>query len=202
MMHEDQKIRSRSIELLFLAGALALVIWAYFTINPLNVVATIATASKNGAVATGQHAVTGGPSLSASQVDAILSQYGSPAAGTGQTFYEQSLQTGINDAYALAFFQHESNMGLKGWAVVNRSIGNIRCTAGYSCNGGYRSYGSWEAGVIDWFNLIKNLYIKTWGLVTVEQIIPKYAPSYDHNDEAGYINAVINTVSSYQGGQQ
>jgi hypothetical protein len=99
-------------------------------------------------VITGTHLVTGAPTLSASQVDAILSRAGSPAAGTGETFYQQSLLTGINDTWPLAFFQHESNSGLKGWAVVNRSIGNIRCTAGYACNGGYRAYSSWQAGII------------------------------------------------------
>jgi hypothetical protein len=150
-------------------------------------------------IPTSQHAITGGPSLSAGQVDTILSRAGSPAAGTGQTFYEQSLQTGINDAYALGFFQHESNMGLKGWAVVNKSIGNIRCTAGYDCNGGYRAYGSWADGVTDWFNLIKNLYIDTWHLATVEAIIPRYAPTSDHNDEQGYINSVVATVANYGG---
>jgi hypothetical protein len=146
----------------------------------------------------GQHDVRGAPTLTADQVNTILSRAGSPAAGTGDTFYQESLETGINDSVALAFFQHESNMGLKGWAIVNHSIGNIRCTAGYTCNGGYRSYTSWAAGVIDWFNLIKNLYIKAWGLVTVEQIIPRYAPPGDNNNVPAYISSVIATVNSYQ----
>jgi hypothetical protein len=146
----------------------------------------------------GQHDVRGAPTLSADQVNAILARAGSPATGTGDTFYQESLDTGINDTWPLAFFQHESNKGLKGWAVVNRSIGNIRCSAGYSCNGGYRSYATWQAGIADWYALIKNLYINQWGLVTVEQIIPKYAPTYDHNDESAYIASVINTVQSWQ----
>jgi hypothetical protein len=149
----------------------------------------------------GQHSVMGAPSLSADQVNAILAKWGSPAAGSGQTFYEQSLATGINDAWPMGFFWHESNGGRKGWAAVNKSIGNIRCTPGYSCNGGYRAYSSWDAGVTDWYALIKNLYIKTWGLVTVEQIVPRYAPPGDHNDVSAYESSVINTVSSYQGGQ-
>jgi hypothetical protein len=148
----------------------------------------------------GQHPVTGGPALSASQVDAILAAHDSPATGTGQTFYDLSIQMGINDAYALAFFNHESSYGLAGVARFSHSIGNLRCIATAACVGGYAYFASWQDGITAWYALIRNLYINTWKLVTVEQIIPKYAPPDDRNDDAAYIRSVVSTVQAWQEG--
>jgi hypothetical protein len=150
-------------------------------------------------------AVTGGimgpPSLSAAFVDRVLAYYGSPAQGTGQALYDDSLTFGIDDAYALAFFQHESSFGEAGWGAANRSLGNIRCTAGYACGGGYRAYASWEEGFRDWYQLIRTMYVGQLGLTSVEQIIPVYAPAADHNDEAAYINAVESAVAIWRTGR-
>src|SRR5947209_3800977 len=68
--------------------------------------------------------VLGRPSLSASFVNQVLSAYHSPAAETGQAFYDFSLSSGIADEYALAFFWHESSFGTTGVARVTRSLGN------------------------------------------------------------------------------
>src|SRR5437660_184666 len=62
------------------------------------------------------NSIVGGPSLSAAKIDAILSSAGSPAAGTGNVFTLDSAQYNIDDAYALAFFHHESTYGLYGAA--------------------------------------------------------------------------------------
>src|SRR2546430_14819406 len=56
-------------------------------------------------------AVTGSPSISASQVDTILCKNNSPACGTGYTLYTYGTQYGIDPAFALAVFKHESNYG-------------------------------------------------------------------------------------------
>jgi hypothetical protein len=121
--------------------------------------------------------IVGGPSLSAAKVDTILSNAGSPASGTGQTFYNDSQQYGIDDAVALAFFHHESTYGLYGAANQTHSIGNIVCTAGYSCIGRFRAYGTWSQGIDDWYQLIKNVYVDSWHCSTVEAVIPHYAPN-------------------------
>src|SRR5437588_13066159 len=52
--------------------------------------------------------VIGGPSLSASFIDQVLTNAGSPAAGQGDVFYSNSVKYQIDDVYALAFYQHES----------------------------------------------------------------------------------------------
>jgi hypothetical protein len=141
--------------------------------------------------------VVGSPSLSAAKIDQILNNAGSPAVGSGQTFYNDSVQYGIDDAYALAFFHHESGYGLEGAAVDTHNMGNIVCTDGHSCLGRFRAYSSWQAGIDDWYQLIKNVYVAQ-GHTTVESIIPIYAPASDKNDCSSYISAVETDVQSWR----
>lgn len=141
--------------------------------------------------------VLGSPSLSAQQIDKILSSAGSPAVGTGNTFYNDSVQYGIDDAYALGFFHHESGYGESGAATQTLNMGNIVCTEGYDCIGRFRAYSSWSSGIDDWYQLIKNVYVSQ-GHTTVESIIPIYAPSSDNNDPNSYISAVENDVQNWR----
>lgn len=151
--------------------------------------------------------VLGSPTISPPKIDAVLRSYNSPASGFGQSLYNLGIKYGIDPAYALAFFIHESTAGTQGVAAITKSIGNIRCTAGYECyqtsgNGSFRRYATWEAGAEDWYRLIKDQYINKWGLTTLEQIIPVYAPSADRNNPTAYIRQVANTVQSWRSGKQ
>lgn len=146
----------------------------------------------------GSYEVMGGPTISVEQIEKVLRQYGSPAAGLGQALYDLGVKHGINPAYALAFFVHESGCGTKGVARFSKSLGNIRWTEGYASYEGYRSYSSWEAGMEDWYLLIKDLYINGWGLRTVDAIVPVYAPAADRNDPTGYIASVKYMVDSWR----
>lgn len=150
------------------------------------------------ATGTGGSSVVGGPSLSAQQINNILCGAGSPACGTGQTFYNDGMQYGIDPAYALAFFRHESSFGTAGAARETHSVGNINCTPGYDCIGRFRSYPSWADGIHDWYRLIRNLYVDKWNCSTVESIIPHYAPSSDGNNENGYIASVKADVQNWR----
>src|SRR5919202_1805700 len=121
----------------------------------------------------------GPPTISVAQIERVLAQYGSPAAGLGQKLYDLGVKYGINPAFALAFFVHESGCGTKGVARFTKSLGNIRWTPGFDSYEGYRNYSSWEAGMEDWYGLIRDQYVQQWGLSTVDAIIPVYAPSAD-----------------------
>ncbi len=151
----------------------------------------------------GAHAVIGAPTVNADKIAQVLKQYNSPAVGASQAIYDLGVKYQIDPAYALAFFIHESSAGTKGIAVTTKSLGNIRQTnnSGFEGYNGFRKYPSWEAGAEDWYKLIKNLYIGGWNLTTVEQIIPKYAPSEDNNNPASYINAVNTLVDSWRNGK-
>lgn len=152
---------------------------------------------------TGPYSVIGKPSLSVAFMNQVLAYYHSPAAGKGQALYDDGLKYGLDPAYALAFFMHESTFGTAGVARVTLSLSNMRCVPEYACfneNGGYAQFNSWEQGFEAWFKLIRNLYIAQWGLVTIDQIIPVYAPSSDHNDVTGYIAALKHTIDTWRAG--
>jgi len=149
----------------------------------------------------GPYSVIGQPTISAAFINRVLSANSSPAAGIGQAVFDLGKKYNIDPVFALAFFEHESAFGTTGVARVTRSPGNIRASAGYAQIEGYRAYRSWTAGFEDWYKLIKNLYIGQWGLTTVEQIVPVYAPSSDNNDVPAYISAVENAVDQWRGGE-
>ncbi len=129
----------------------------------------------------------------------MLAKYGSPAEGQGQVLYDLGVKYGIDPAYGLAFFVHESACGTRGVARFTHSLGNIRWTDGYDNYQGYRSYPTWQQGMEDWYKLITDLYINGWGLQTVDQIIPVYAPTGDGNSPPDYIASIKFLVDSWRG---
>lgn len=150
--------------------------------------------------------VLGAPTINVAQIEKVLAEYNSPAQGQGQQIYDLGVRYGINPAIMLAFFVQESSAGSHpAWAgrkadgQFTYNVGNIICTSGWRCYGRFRDYNSWNEGIEDWYKLIKDLYIGEWQRTTVEDIIPRYAPAADNNDEAAYINAVRNLVQSWQG---
>jgi hypothetical protein len=146
----------------------------------------------------GGDSVVGSVSISASKIDSILSAAGSPARGLGNVFTLDSAEYNIDDAVALAFFHHESTYGLYGVASQTHSLGNIKCSDGYICIDGFRAYPSWQAGIDDWYRLMASPAYVGGGLTTLNQIIPKYAPSSDGNSESNYIAAVRSDVQSWR----
>src|SRR5882762_471506 len=98
--------------------------------------------------------ITGSPSISASQVDAILCKANSPACGTGTTLYNYGTQYSVDPAFALAVFKHESGYGTTGVAVQTHSLGNLRCIPDAACVGGFAAFGSWQQGYSSFYKLI------------------------------------------------
>jgi hypothetical protein len=159
----------------------------------------------------GPYSVLGKPTITAAFINKVLTAYHSPAAGKGQVLYDLGVKYGIDPAFALAFFMHESSFGTQGEARTTLALGNLRCipnrpcvnTEGTPCQTGqscYAQFYSWEDGFQAWYQLIRNLYIADWGRTTVDQIIPKYAPAADNNDETAYINALKQAVSDWRAG--
>lgn len=148
----------------------------------------------------GETSVVGPPTISAADVDAILAQYGSPAAGTGQAWVDLGIRYQIDPAYAVAFFIHESSAGTNpAWAgikpdgSVTHNVGNIICAGYPTCFNRFRDYPNWETGIEDWYKLIAVEYINGRGAHTIEQIIPIYAPSFENNvpQYVGAVNALV-----------
>jgi hypothetical protein len=154
-----------------------------------------------------ESAVVGDPSIAPDVIDAVLAKYGSPAQGTGKIWYELGKRYGIDPAFALAFFIHESSAGTNpAWAGLKpgggstHNVGNIICAGYPTCFGRFRDYGSWDEGIEDWYKLISTEYVDGRGAATLEQIIPIYAPSSDNNNVPNYIQSVIALVSDWRQG--
>jgi Mannosyl-glycoprotein endo-beta-N-acetylglucosaminidase len=145
-----------------------------------------------------RYRVLGKPTVSVAFINRVLSTYSSPVAGKGQALYDDGVKYGIDPVFALAFFLQESTFGTTGVARVTHSLGNIRCTSGYpSCYHGYRMYASWEDAFLDWYRLIRDVYVTSWGLTTVDQIIPVYAPASENNVGA-YVAVVKQAVDAWR----
>jgi hypothetical protein len=156
-------------------------------------------------VATGPYAVLHAPTITADFINKVLAAANSPAAGKGQSLYDLGVQYGIDPVFALAFFQHESDFGTAGEATKTLSLGNLRCYNGVTCvdteiGGGYAQYTSWEEGFTAWYALIRDYYVNQLGLTTIDVIIPTYAPTSDHNDEAAYIADLKLSIDQWHAG--
>jgi hypothetical protein len=152
----------------------------------------------------GDYALQGPPSVTAEQIDRILESYGSPALGSGKDWYNLGLQYGIDPAFAVAFFIHESSAGTNpNWAGIKpgggttHNVGNIICAGYGTCYGRFRDYASWYDGINDWYRLIDVEYLQGRGHRTVADIIPVYAPSFE-NDVQGYVNSVNGLVDQWR----
>jgi hypothetical protein len=135
--------------------------------------------------------------ISADEINRILDKKNSPARGTGNLFVRLGKEYGIDPVIALAFFRQESQFGTEGIAVHTKSMGNIKYSS--KCPGGnYRGfcqYDSWEDSIEDWYRLVSGpVYVRS-GLDTIEEIIPKYAPSSE-NDVNVYIDSVRSFVEN------
>ena len=149
--------------------------------------------------------ILGPPTVSPALIDAVLAKYQSPATGSGHIIHTLGVQYGVDPAFLLAFFIHESGAGSHPrWAgrkpdgSTTHNVGNIVCTPGWRCHGRFRDYDSWAAGIEDWYKLITDLYVRQWNRTTVEEIIPKYAPAADNNNEAAYITQVRTLVTTWR----
>ncbi len=145
--------------------------------------------------------VVASPSIEVAFINQVLSTYHSPAEGSSQALYDLGVQYGIDPVFALAFFMHESSFGTQGEATKSLSLGNLRCIPNYRCEDNFAQFDSWEEGFKAWYQLIRNFYVAQWGLTTVDQIIPRYAPEGDHNDEAAYIAALKHAIDTWHGRQ-
>jgi len=167
---------------------------------------TPATTSASGhAAIPGVHTITGKQSLSAAFIDQVLASAHSPMQGDGAAFVQLGDQSGIDAAYVLAIFHHESGYGTTGEARASRSPGNTRCLdrAHYGdlqtwCQDAYAWFPTWYAGLVALYRLLAGPLYVSGGLVTIEQVIPRWAPPGDHNNDSAYIAAVLEDVSSWR----
>src|SRR5260370_4561867 len=110
----------------------------------------------------GPYSVLGRPSISVDFINQVLAAYHSPAAGKGQALYDLGVKYGIDPAFALAFFMHESSFGTSGEAAKSQSLGNLRCVPNFRCKDNFACLHSFEDGFKAWYEFIRNLYVAHW----------------------------------------
>ncbi len=150
----------------------------------------------------GDYNLLGKPSISVATIELVLKQFNSPAIGDGQTFYDLGVKYGVDPAFMLAFYVHESAAGTAGAAVATKSVGNIICAGwGGACIGRFRAYNSYTQAAEDWYQLITGPLYIGGGLTTPDAITHRYAPSSDNNDPNGYAKTVERLVDQWRAAQ-
>lgn len=139
-----------------------------------------------------------GPTLSAAQIDAILSQAHSPIAGMGSYIYGLSVSSGVDDGFALAVWKEETQLctlhfGLAPWD----NCGDVRYAPNAPTVNGFAQYGSYQAGISDWFAHMDRVYLSK-GLVTIEQIGPVYCPPSDNGGTSNWTPNVVTLTAYYR----
>jgi cell wall-associated NlpC family hydrolase len=137
----------------------------------------------------------GGQGVRSPQLDEAL-----PGETIGSLYLRMGRQYGLNPAFAVAFFTKESSCGTAGSNLASHNFGNIRWTPGYpTLDRVWRYYPNWNAGMEDWFRLIRTFYLDELHLYTVDRIVAVYAPSSE-NDTALYIRQVKQRVTTLMQG--
>lgn len=188
----------------FLAIGLVLVVALFMAAN-MHVDASSASSAATGRRVAQQTAITGTPSLSASFIDQVLGAAHSPMAGAGALFVRLSLQYSIDNAYTLAIFHHESGYGTTGEAHASKSPGNLRCLdqAHYGdlhtwCRDRFAWFPTWSSGLEAMYRLLAGPLYAGAGLVTIDQVIARWAPDSDGNNSAAYVAAVLSDVQTWR----
>jgi cell wall-associated NlpC family hydrolase len=118
-----------------------------------------------------------------------------PGETIGQVYLRMGRKYGINPAYAAAFFTKESSCGTAGNNLASHNFGNRRAVSDCATiDGTWCAYPTWTDGMEDWFRMIKLYYVNR-GLLTIDQIVRVYAPSFE-NDTRQYIDQVKQRVTS------
>lgn len=149
------------------------------------------------------------PRISAALFQRVLERAHSPAAAEATALYQTCTDVGIDPAVALAFYKHESTYGTAGINVTYalHNWGSVRSPYDPALavgivqtpdNGRFAKYATWNIALTDWCARIKHRYIEQWGLTTVDEVVPKYAPAADNNVPAAYIKAVYAAVEAWQ----
>jgi hypothetical protein len=144
--------------------------------------------------------VTHKPTVTVAAINALLASYHSPVAGQGQMIYDEAVKYGLDPAYVVSTFAHESTFGIKGEAQKSFSPGNLRCIASARCADGYAQFDSWQAGFDALCKLVAGSLYAGDHRIIPELIIPRFAPSADNNDETAYIAALEHVMDVLRAG--
>lgn len=159
--------------------------------------------------ADGALTVAAPPRIDVSNFTRVLDEAHSPAAPEAGALYAAFVAAGVDPAVGLAFFAVESSFGKAGITADydTKNWGNVRTAevpgagAVISTRGGpFVKYPNWTAAVQDWCARLLGPRYAGAGLLTVPQVVVKYAPASDANDPDGYAEKVRFLVEKWSRG--
>jgi hypothetical protein len=145
----------------------------------------------------GEMQVAGPASVDTAVVDAALRREGSPLAGLGETIVAEGRHWGIDPVYLVAFVTYfDAGAPLP---VAAHNVGHIRAVGAETAINGYRVFPTWQAGIDAWYRLIATLYVRRWGLTTLDRIVPVYAPGSGRRSVEAELNTLRAAVEALRG---
>jgi murein DD-endopeptidase MepM/ murein hydrolase activator NlpD len=124
----------------------------------------------------------------AGQIDGFLTKRGSPMAGLGHIFVAAGQKYGVDPKLVASISGIESSFG-------KHIFGNFNAWGW----GPGRSFGSWQEGITTVTRGLREGYLSR-GLRTPQQIVSRYAPASDGNDEQNWANTVSHFMGQMGGG--
>lgn len=137
--------------------------------------------------------------ITAEQINQVLETRGSTKAknsNIGEIIVQESKKANINAGVVFGMFAVETGWGSSNLFLNNNNVGGLECIKGYACNGRWASFPTVRESFQNKIRILKTIYVGE-GLVTLNQVINKYAPS-DENDVEGYINMIGSVITTTQ----
>jgi N-acetylmuramoyl-L-alanine amidase len=160
-------------------------------------------------MALSDYAYAGAPDLTPDQFRAILEAAGSPGADEATGMYDALVRRGVRPSLWLAHWHHESGFGTNPRSVEIRygtmNPGAVRSIQNPehggvvipTDRGPFVEYPTREAAARDWAERLRGPKYEGDGLLTVRQVIPRYAPASDNNEPTAYIDAVLADIERW-----
>ncbi len=135
------------------------------------------------------------PAISAEKIESLLQKSKSPMQGLGGHIYAEGVEYRIEPAFFLAIAWNECEFstyrGGRCISATHLNPGSLRKAPKNLFKneevGGFAKFPSYEIGIEAFYELISRLYIGTWKMTTVKEMIVKYDPVGDGgNDPEAY----------------
>lgn len=140
------------------------------------------------------------PTIDPATIEKVLARHKSPSRGLGQDLYDVCSESGVDPAFILAMYSHESNFGNAGVATKTKAWGNVRPGShweGKTQKGAIGEFRSYETHLDGMKDMVNTLLLHYTQKDTPTQVVNKYAPSSE-NDVAEYVKQIKDSMNHFR----